>query len=62
VLYEAHGTVSIRVWTLATFRDTKGDSAVRHQNTVFQTMLKHLAWGEFERLVEGTEPTNDLVT
>jgi len=37
---------------LATFRDTKGDNAVRHQNTVFRTLLKHLPWGEFERLVE----------
>jgi hypothetical protein len=52
VLYEAHGTESTHVWTLATFRDTKGDSAVRHQNTVFHTLLKHLPWGEFERLVE----------
>jgi len=48
----AHGTVCIRVWTLPTFRDTKGDNAVRYQNTVFHTLLKHLPWGEFERLVE----------
>src|SRR5438552_2589180 len=32
--------------------DTKGDNAVRHQNTVFHTVLKHLPWGEFERLIE----------
>ena len=25
---------------------------MRHQNTVFHTVLKHLPWGEFERLVE----------
>jgi hypothetical protein len=25
---------------------------VRHQNSVFHTVLKHLPWGEFERLVE----------
>jgi len=25
---------------------------VRHQNTVFHTLLKHLPWSEFERLVE----------
>jgi Domain of unknown function (DUF4372) len=35
-----------------TFRDTKGDNAVRHQNTVFHTVLKHLPWDEFERLVK----------
>src|SRR5271163_57159 len=52
VLYEAHGTESTHAWTLGTFRDTKGDNAVRHQNTVFHTLLKHLPWGEFERLVE----------
>ncbi len=52
VLYGWHGTVCIRVWTLATFQDTKGDNAVRHHNTVFHTVLKHLPWGEFERLVE----------
>src|SRR6516164_11829120 len=52
VLYDAHGTVCIRVWTLGTFRDTKGDNAVRHQNTVFHTVLKHLPWDEFERLVK----------
>jgi len=52
VLYDVHGTVCIRVWTLGTFRDTKGDNAVRHQNTVFHTVLKHLPWDEFERLVK----------
>ena len=52
MLYEAHGTESTHVWTLATFRDTKGDNAVHHQNTVFHTLLKHLPWGEFERLVK----------
>ena len=52
MLYDAHGTVCIRVWTLGTFRDTKGDNAVRHQNTVFHTVLKHLPWDEFERLVK----------
>jgi hypothetical protein len=52
VLYDAHGTVSIRVWTFGDVRDTKGDHAVRHQNSVFHTVLKHLPWDEFERLVE----------
>jgi Transposase DDE domain/Domain of unknown function (DUF4372) len=51
VLYDAHGTVCIRVWTLGTFRDTKGDNAVRHQNTVFHILLKYLPWGAFEGLV-----------
>jgi hypothetical protein len=35
-----------------TFRDTKGDNAVPHQNTVFHTVLKQLPWDEFERLVK----------
>jgi len=30
----------------------KGDNAVRHQNTVFHNVLKHLPWGKFERLVK----------
>jgi Queuosine biosynthesis protein len=47
-----HGTESTHAWTLATYRDTKGANALRHQNTVFHTLLKHLPWGEFERLAE----------
>jgi Transposase DDE domain/Domain of unknown function (DUF4372) len=38
--------------TSDTFRDTKGDNAVQHQNTVFRTVLQHLPWDEFERLVK----------
>ena len=32
--------------------DTRsGDNAMRHQNSVFHGLLKHLPWGEFDRLV-----------
>jgi hypothetical protein len=31
-LYEAHGIDSNGVWTLATFRDTRGGNAVRRLN------------------------------
>jgi hypothetical protein len=37
---------------LATFRDIERINAVRHQNSVFHAMLKHLPWTEFDRLVE----------
>ena len=29
----------------------RGISAMRHQNSVFHELLKHLPWGEFDRLV-----------
>jgi hypothetical protein len=32
---------------------------VRHQNTVFHTVLKHLPWGEFERLVKVHDADED---
>src|SRR5437588_10835346 len=37
---------------LATFRDTKKDQAMRHQNSVFHEVLKHIPWHRFDGLVE----------
>jgi hypothetical protein len=36
---------------LATFRDTGEANAMRHHNSVFHEMLKHVPWHVFERLV-----------
>ncbi len=52
MLYEAHGTESTRALDVGDVPGHEGDNAVRHQNTVLHTLLKHLPWGEFERLVE----------
>ena len=30
---------------------------MRHQNSVFHDVLKHVPWGEFDRLVEETGRT-----
>lgn len=40
---------------LATFRDTKGVNVMQHKNSVFHGVLKHVPWGEFDRLVEEHE-------
>lgn len=37
---------------LATYRDTKGVNVMRHKNSVFHDLLKHVPWGAFDRLVE----------
>jgi IS4 transposase len=37
---------------LATFWDTEKDQAMRHQNSVFHGLLKHVPWDQFDRLVE----------
>ena len=37
---------------LATFRTRKGINAMRHQNSVFHAVLKHVPWHVFDRLVE----------
>jgi IS4 transposase len=37
---------------LATFWDTEKDQAMRHQNSVFHGLLKHVPWHRFDRLVE----------
>jgi hypothetical protein len=37
---------------LATFRDTGENNAMRHHNSVFHAMLKHVPWHVFDRLVD----------
>ena len=37
---------------LATFWDTEKDQAMRHQNSVFHGVLKHVPWDRFDQLVE----------
>ena len=37
---------------LQAIRDTNGDSAMRHENSVFHGLLKHVPWHRFDRLVE----------
>jgi Domain of unknown function (DUF4372) len=37
---------------LATFWDTEKDQAMRHQNSVFHGLLKHVPWHRFDSLVE----------
>jgi hypothetical protein len=37
---------------LATFRDTERTNVMRHHNSVFHGVLKHVPWDEFDRLVE----------
>ena len=37
---------------LATFWDTEKDQAMRHENSVFHRLLKHVPWHPFESLVE----------
>src|SRR4030088_811982 len=47
--------ILLRHERLATFRDTKGISVMRHKNSVFHDVLKHVPWGEFDRLVDEHE-------
>ncbi len=44
--------ILLRTERLATVRDTKGFNVMRHKNSVFHDMLKHVPWGTFDRLVE----------
>jgi hypothetical protein len=37
---------------LAAFETRKWSNVMRHQNSVFHGVLKHVPWGEFDRLVE----------
>lgn len=37
---------------LATYSDTKGNQAVRHHNSVFHALTKHIPWAAFDRLVD----------
>src|SRR5260370_17562263 len=53
---EAHGVDSTRSWTSPNVPGHGGElSAMRHQNSVFHGLLKHVPWSEFERLVEAHE-------
>src|SRR5260370_10307628 len=38
---------------LSTLWDREKDQAMRHQNSVFHGLLKHVPWDRFDRLVEG---------
>src|SRR5829696_7067914 len=61
---QAHGCPVRFLWTrrmalillcskrLATFWDTEKDQAMRHENSVFHGLLKHVPWHRFESLVE----------
>jgi hypothetical protein len=49
---KVHGIDSTRVGTSPNIRDTEWSNAVRHQNSVFHSVLKHLPWDAFEQLVE----------
>jgi hypothetical protein len=50
---EAHGVDSTRSWTSANVPgQEKRISAMRHQNSVFHSVLKHVPWPAFDRLVE----------
>src|SRR6266436_1988726 len=44
--------ILLRHERLATFRDTKGIRIMRHKNSVFHGVLKHVPWSEFDRLVD----------
>jgi IS4 transposase len=48
-----HGVDSTRIQTFADVPGhEKGVNAMRHQNSVFHALMKHVPWSEFERLVE----------
>src|SRR5271170_303062 len=44
--------ILLRHERLATFRDTERTNVMRHQNSVFHQVLKHVPWTAFDRLVE----------
>src|SRR5690348_12289843 len=50
---EAHGVDSTRLWTRPNVLGHEiRISAMRHHNSVFHAVLKHVPWHEFDRLVE----------
>ena len=59
LLVVAHGIDSICVQGLATHLDTKGCNAVPCNYTVFQSVLNHLPWSAFDKLVD-THQTDAL--
>ena len=44
--------ILLRLERLATFRDTERTNVMRHQNSVFHQILKHVPWTTFDRLVD----------
>jgi len=44
--------ILLRFERWATFQTRKGDRAMRHQNSVFHSLLKHVPWHRFEQFVE----------
>ena len=44
--------ILLRTERLATVRDTKGINVMRHKNSVFHDILKHVPWSAFDRLVD----------
>src|SRR5262249_60015851 len=44
--------ILLRFERWATFETRKGDRAMRHQNSVFHSLLKHVPWHRFEQFVE----------
>jgi hypothetical protein len=51
-LYIAHGIDSTGPGLLGNDPDTSGVNAMRHYNSVFHQLLKHLPWEEFDALGE----------
>jgi hypothetical protein len=53
LLYRAHGIDSTWSRTFGDDLDTiSGVNAVRHQNSVFHQLLKHMPWADFDRLAQ----------
>jgi IS4 transposase len=50
---KAHGVDSSVLQAFGDVLDTEKDQAMRHQNSVFHGLLKHVPWDRFDRLVEG---------
>jgi Domain of unknown function (DUF4372) len=48
----AHGMDSSAFRAFGRVRDTEGNHAMLHQNTVFHSVLKHLPWHKLEQSVE----------
>lgn len=47
--------IHLRLERLATFLNTEGTNVMRHQNSVFHSVHKHVPWVEFDRLVAAHE-------
>ena len=56
---QAHGIDSTRFQKVANQLDRERVNAVRHQNSVFHGVLKHVPWATLDRLVEEHESGRD---